>query len=158
MAYSLNRVQLIGAIGRDPEIRTLNNGTKMARLSMATSEKWRDKTSGEMRERVEWHSIVIWSPMLAEMVERHVKKGTKLMIEGSLHTRKWTDQQGQERYSTEIELKGFMGQIWLHDTGSGKTGAPARGRARTAPAGDSGFDSVGSFDPATGEIDSDIPF
>lgn len=115
MAGSLNKVTLVGNIGKDPEIRFTQSGDKIANLTLATSERWKDKTSGEMQERTEWHRIVIFNTSLADVVEKYVHKGSKLYIEGSLQTRKWTDQQGQERYTTEVVLQRFRGELLLLD-------------------------------------------
>src|SRR6266478_1928253 len=102
MAGSVNKVILIGNLGRDPEIRSTQNGTRIANLSLATSESWRDKNSGERKERTEWHRVVIFDDKLVEVVEKYLKKGAKIYVEGALQTRKWTDQSGAEKYSTEI--------------------------------------------------------
>src|SRR5499427_9747466 len=100
MSGSVNKVILVGNLGRDPEIRTLNSGDRVANLSLATSETWRDRNSGERRERTEWHRVVIFNDRLVEVVEKYLKKGSKIYVEGALQTRKWTDNSGQERYST----------------------------------------------------------
>ena len=110
---SLNKVMLIGNVGKDPEIRTMNSGGKVANISIATSEKWTDKHTGEKREKTEWHRIVIFNEGLVTLVEKYVRKGNKIYIEGSIETRKWQDQSGQDRYSTEIVLKAFNGKIVL---------------------------------------------
>ena len=114
MAGSLNRVMLIGNLGRDPEVRTMQNGTKVANLSLATSESWKDKSTGERKERSEWHRVVIFGP-LAETAEKYLKKGSKVYLEGSLQTRKWTDKDGTEKYSTEVVLQGFNSELVLLD-------------------------------------------
>lgn len=113
MAGSLNQATLIGYAGKDPEIRNLQNGSRVASLSIVTSESWTDKQTGEKREKTEWHRIVIWNDKLIEIVEKYVRKGSRLYVEGTIQTRKWTDQSGQERYSTEIVLQGFNGRILL---------------------------------------------
>ncbi len=119
MAGSLNRVTLIGNVGQDPEIRNLNSGSSVANLSLATSETWRDK-DGEKQERTEWHRIVVWNDGLIGVIEKFVKKGSKIMIEGQLQTRKWQDQDGNDRYSTEVVLTGFDGKLLLlGDSGGG---------------------------------------
>ncbi|MHA1113782.1 MAG: single-stranded DNA-binding protein, partial [Alphaproteobacteria bacterium] len=110
MAGSINKVILIGNLGRDPEIRSLNDGNKVANLSLATSESWKDKASGERRERTEWHRVVIFNERLIDVAERFLRKGSKIYIEGQIQTRKWTDQQGQERSTTEIVLQRFRGE------------------------------------------------
>ena len=107
---SINKVILVGNIGRDPEIRTLNNGDQVANLSVATSERWKDKQSGDWNEKTEWHKVVIFNPHLAKFAEK-LSKGSKVYLEGSLQTRKWTDKDGAERYSTEIVLQKFRGEL-----------------------------------------------
>jgi single-strand DNA-binding protein len=123
MAGSINKVILVGNLGRDPEIRSTNDGTRIANLALATSETWRDRNSGERKERTEWHRVVIFNERLVEVVEKYVKKGSKLYIEGALQTRKWTDNQGQERYSTEIVLQRFRGELTMLDGARGAGGA-----------------------------------
>ena len=122
MAGSVNKVILVGNLGRDPEIRTTQDGTKVANLSLATSETWRDKNSGERKERTEWHRVVIFNDRLVDVVEKYVRKGSKLYIEGALQTRKWTDKEGQERYSTEVVLQRFRGELTMLDGGRGGGG------------------------------------
>jgi single-strand DNA-binding protein len=125
MAGYLNKVQLIGNLGRDPEIRTLQSGGKVANLSIATSESWTDKRSGERREQTEWHRIVIFTEVLANIVETHLHKGSKVYVEGSLKTHKWTDQGNAERFSTEIVLQPFNGKlIMLDGPNSRETNSP----------------------------------
>lgn len=114
MSGSLNRVMLIGNCGKDPEIRTMQNGGKVANVSIATSESWKDKSTGEKKEKTEWHRVVIFGP-LADIVERYVTKGSKLYLSGSLQTRKWTDKDGAEKYGTEIVLQGFGSELLLLD-------------------------------------------
>jgi single-strand DNA-binding protein len=111
MGMFVNRVELIGNLGRDPEIRTLTSGKTIATLSVATSESWKDQQSGEWRDRTEWHRVVIFNEGLAKVAEKHLEKGMKLRIEGKLRTRKWEDQNGQDRYSTEIHVENFDGSI-----------------------------------------------
>ncbi|MGC2854109.1 single-stranded DNA-binding protein [Novispirillum sp. DQ9] len=122
MAGSVNKVILIGNLGRDPEVRTTQNGQKICNLNIATSETWKDRQSGERRERTEWHRVVIFSPPLADIAERYLRKGSKVYIEGQLQTRKWTDQNGAERYSTEVVLQPFKGELTLLDGRSGGGG------------------------------------
>lgn len=112
---SLNKVQLIGNLGRDPEVRTMQDGTKVVQLSIATSESWRDKASGERKEKTEWHRTVIFDEKLAEVAEKYLRKGSKVYIEGQLQTRKWVDQNGQERSTTEIVLKRYRGEMTILD-------------------------------------------
>jgi len=116
MAGSLNQVQLIGNVGKDPEIRTSQSGKKIANLTIATSETWNDRASGERKERTEWHRVAIMNDALSGVVERYVKKGSKLFVSGQLQTRKWTDQNGQDRYSTEVILSGFDSKLVMLDS------------------------------------------
>lgn len=123
MAGSVNKVILIGNLGRDPEIRRTQDGRPIANLRVATTESWRDKTTGEKREKTEWHSVVIFSEPLCRVAEQYLKKGAKVYIEGALQTRKWQDQSGAERYSTEVVLQGFNGQLTMLDGRAGGMGA-----------------------------------
>lgn len=156
MAGSVNKVILVGNLGRDPEVKTFNNGSRVCNLSVATSETWRDKATGERKERTEWHRVAIFNERLVEVAEKYLKKGAKLYLEGQLETRKWTDQEGKERYSTEVTLRQFRGELTMLDTrGSG-----------TAPE-DENQDvdygaAAGKTDPARGGrkdvLDDSIPF
>ena len=119
MAGSVNKVILVGNVGNDPEIRTFGNGGKVANLSIATSESWRDKSSGERKEKTEWHRVAIFSDGLVGVVERYVKKGSKLYIEGKLQTRKWQDRDGNDKYTTEVVIQGFGGTLTLLDSRNG---------------------------------------
>lgn len=110
---SINRVTVMGNVGKDPEIRSTSGGTRIATLSVATSEIWKDKNSGERKERTEWHRVTVWPDHTVGLIERYVRKGDMILIEGSLETRKWTDQQGQDRYSTEIVVRPFSGGVTL---------------------------------------------
>ena len=135
MAGSVNKVILIGNLGRDPEIRTLQNGNKVANLTLATSESWKDKTTGERKEKSEWHKIVIFGS-LAEIAERYLKKGSKAYVSGSLQTRKWTDQSGVEKYTTEVVLQPFAGELIMLD-GKPERDEPVADKGRaTAPVAD----------------------
>jgi len=129
MAGSVNKVILVGNLGADPEIRRTQDGRPIANLRVATSETWRDKATGERKERTEWHRVVIFSEGLAKVAEQYLKKGAKVYIEGQLQTRKWQDQQGQDRYSTEVVLQGFSAQLTMLDRagGGGDYGADDRG-------------------------------
>ena len=118
MAGSVNKVILIGNLGIDPEIKTFQNGGRVATLSLATSESWKDRDSGEKREKTEWHRVVIFNERIIDIVEKFVKKGSKLYLEGKLETRKWQDQNGQDKYTTEIVLKNFRGELTLLDNSS----------------------------------------
>jgi single-strand DNA-binding protein len=113
MAGSVNKVILVGNLGRDPEIRTMQDGGKIVQLSIATSESWRDRNSGERRERTEWHRVVIFNENLAKVAEQYLRKGSSVYVEGQLQTRKWTDQQGQERYTTEVVLQRYRGELTM---------------------------------------------
>lgn len=115
MAHSLNKVVLIGNVGRDPEIRQTNDGKEIATFSLATSETWKDKATGEKKEKTEWHRIVIFNDGLVNVVKSYIKKGSKLYIEGALQTRKWMDSSNQERYTTEVVLQGFSSQLIMLD-------------------------------------------
>ena len=119
MAGSVNKVILVGNLGRDPEVRRLNSGESVVNLNLATSETWRDKASGERKERTEWHRVVIFNENLAKIAEQYLKKGSKVYIEGQLQTRKWQDQSGQEKYTTEVVLQRFRGELTLLDGRSG---------------------------------------
>ncbi len=145
MAGSVNKVILIGNVGKDPEIRRTQDGRPIANLSIATSESWRDKSSGERKEKTEWHRVVVFSEPLCKVIESYVKKGAKLYIEGALQTRKWTDQAGVEKYSTEVVLQGFNSVLTMLD---GRAGAGAgAGMQEDSQAGygapDSGYGSSG---------------
>ena len=158
MAGSVNKVILVGNLGRDPEVRSTQDGLKIVNLSLATSESWRDKNSGERREKTEWHRVVIFNEKLGEVAEKFLKKGSKIYVEGALQTRKWTDQCGQERYSTEVVLQRFRGELTMLD---GKGGGPGGGGA-----GGGGDMGEGFSEPASGgrsgggggDLDDDIPF
>jgi|TARA_R110000751_G_C13481922_1_gene447950 single-strand DNA-binding protein len=127
MSGSVNKVTLIGNLGRDPEIKTMKSGDQVANLSIATSEKWRDKDSGDMREKTEWHRVVIFNEKLAEVAEKYLRKGSSVYLEGQLQTRKWTDQQGQEKYTTEIVLQRYRGELtMLGGKGDGAAESPDR--------------------------------
>lgn len=150
MSGSVNRVILIGNLGNEPEVRNLPSGGKVVNLSIATSESWRDKNSGERKERTEWHRVAIFSEGLAKVAEAYLHKGSKVYIEGSLQTRKWTDQAGVEKYSTEIVLQGFNSALTMLDGRDG--GAPLERPAAPsrAPASAPAFESGG--------FDDDVPF
>lgn len=123
---SVNKVILLGAVGRDPEVRRMTSGDPVVSLSLATSESWKDKSSGERKEKSEWHRVVIFNKNLAEVAEKYVRKGAKVYLEGSLQTRKWTDKDGAEKYSTEVVLQNFNGTLVLLDKPQGGA-APSRG-------------------------------
>ena len=164
MAGSVNKVILIGNLGRDPEVRTFQNGGKVCNLRIATSDRWRDKQSGENRERTEWHSVAIFSEPLARIAEQYLRKGSKVYIEGQLETRKWQDQSGQDRYSTEVVLRPYRGELTLLD-GRGEGGGGGMGGGYDDPgygeSGDRGGDRGGSRGGSRGfasDMDDEIPF
>jgi single-strand DNA-binding protein len=183
MAGSLNKVMLIGNLGADPEIRSFNNGGKVANLRIATSEQWKDKATGERKEKTEWHTVAIFSEGLVSVVERYLKKGSKVFVEGKLQTRKWQDQNGQDRYSTEIVIQGMGGTLTMLDGaagGGGGMGGGGGGGGRAgggyggggggsawdqgggAPSGGGGSSSGGFGGGGSGggydDLDDDIPF
>jgi single-strand DNA-binding protein len=167
MAGSVNKVILIGNLGADPEIRRTNDGRPIANLRVATSESWRDKNSGERRERTEWHRVVIFNEGLCKIAEQYLKKGSKVYLEGQIQTRKWEDQSGQERYSTEVVLQGFNSQLTMLDTrAGGGEGAGDRsgnfGRSSPmeggSPSGGSGGGRSGGGGSLAEELDDEIPF
>ncbi len=157
MAGSLNKVMLIGHLGADPDVRSFQNGGKVANLRLATSETWKDRQTGERKERTEWHSVAIHGEGLAGIVQRYLRKGSKVYIEGQLQTRKWQDQQGNDRYTTEIVLRPYAGTLLLLDRNKGEDdGWPGTGGGAGAGAGAGGQSSGGSaFDD---DLDDEIPF
>ncbi|MEM8824789.1 MAG: single-stranded DNA-binding protein [Pseudomonadota bacterium] len=162
MAGSVNKVILIGNLGRDPEVRTFNNGGKVCNLRIATSETWRDKNSGERKERTEWHSVAIFSEPLARVAEQYLRKGSKVYIEGQLETRKWQDQSGQDRYSTEVVLRPYRSELTMLDgrgEGGGGGGYDDRGSSGGGYGGgpSSGGSSQGGFG-GSADLDDEIPF
>jgi single-strand DNA-binding protein len=163
MAGSVNKVILVGNLGRDPEIRSFQNGGRVANLSLATSENWKDRTTGERKEKTEWHRVAIFNDRLVDVVEKYVKKGSKLYIEGQLETRKWTDQQGQERYTTEVVLRQFRGELTMLDGRGGGAGAGggddfAEEEPAPAYAGASAGPAPARGKRGGGPLDDDIPF
>ncbi len=138
MAGSVNKVILVGNLGRDPESRSFQNGGKVVNLRIATSEQWKDKNSGERRDKTEWHSVAIFNDALAGIAERYLRKGSKVYLEGALQTRKWTDQKGEERYSTEVVLQGFNAVMVLLDKPEGGAGGGGGSSGGGAWAGDDG--------------------
>lgn len=164
MAGSINKVTLVGNLGRDPEIRSMQDGGKIVQLSIATSESWKDRNSGERREKTEWHRVVIFNENLGRTAEQYLKKGSTVYIEGQLQTRKWTDQQGQEKYTTEVVLQRYRGELTMlggridagssagnsdmdYDTAAG-SGLQNEGSSNNASGGFSGID----------DLDDEIPF
>lgn len=153
MSGSVNKVILIGNLGQDPEVRSFQNGGKVVNLRIATSESWKDKQTGERKERIEWHSIAIFNEPLAKIAEQYLRKGAKVYLEGQLETRKWQDQSGTDRYTTEIVLRGFGGSLTLLD---GKPSDDEPRRERRAPE-QNGYGSRKMADEM-GDLDSEIPF
>jgi single-strand DNA-binding protein len=162
MAGSINKVILVGNLGKDPEIRRTQDGRPIANLRVATSETWRDKTSGEKRERTEWHSVVIFSEGLCRVVEQYLRKGSKVYLEGQLQTRKWQGQDGQDRYSTEVVLQNFNGTLVLLDrpaTGAGTGGGMQEDDYSSYASGGSGDTNSRATKPVFDKkIDDEIPF
>ena len=177
MAGSVNKVILIGNLGRDPEVRTFQNGGKVCNLRIATSENWRDKATGERRDRTEWHSVAIFNENLAKIAEQYLRKGSKVYVEGQLETRKWQDQSGQERYTTEIVLRPFRGELTLldgrdggggggqgggYDEGAGGGGygggSGGYGGGSGGFGGGAGSGGSGGGGGGRGDLDDDIPF
>ncbi len=177
MAGSVNKVILVGNLGRDPEVRRMGSGDPVVNLRIATSESWRDKQSGERREKTEWHSVVIFNEQIGKIAEQYLKKGSKVYVEGQLQTRKWTDQQGVEKYTTEIVLQRFRGELTILDSrgggGGGESGddegrgggdfgrsSPMENRPARAGSGSGGGSSGGSGGGGSryDDLDDDIPF
>jgi single-strand DNA-binding protein len=170
MAGSVNKVILVGNVGRDPEIRSTQDGTKIANLSIATSETWRDRNSGERKEKTEWHRVVVFNDRLVDVIEKYVKKGAKLYIEGALQTRKWTDNTGTEKYSTEVVLQKFRGELTMLDGarqgGSGSSAGPEDdmgggdygGGGAPRGSGFGGASGGGQKRPPIQDLDDEIPF
>ena len=154
MAGSVNKVILVGNLGRDPEVRSFQNGGKVVNLRIATSERWRDRNTGENKERTEWHSVAIFNENLARIAEQYLRKGSKVYLEGQLETRKWQDQSGQDRYTTEVVLRQFRGELTLLDGRGEGGGAGAGGGDYDQDRGMSGGGGRGA--PST--IDDEIPF
>ncbi len=167
MAGSVNKVILVGNLGADPEIRRTQDGRPIANLSIATSESWRDKNTGERREKTEWHRVVVFNEGLCKVIENYVKKGSKVYLEGQLQTRKWQDQNGQDRYSTEVVLQGFNGNLTMLDgRGDNQGGGASSGGGYSSGGGfdqssqSGGGNQGGGFGggPSSGDIDDEIPF
>ncbi|HUL04766.1 MAG TPA: single-stranded DNA-binding protein [Candidatus Acidoferrum sp.] len=160
MAGSVNKVILVGNLGRDPEIRSTQDGTRVANLSLATSESWRDKNTGERREKTEWHRVVVFNERIVEVAEKYLHKGSKIYVEGQLQTRKWTDQSGQEKYTTEVVLQRFRGELTMLDArgaggDAGSYAAPSHEEPpHSSPSGGGGRGGP----PSGGDLDDEIPF
>lgn len=155
MAGSVNKVILVGNLGRDPEVRSLNDGSQVVQLSVATSDTWKDKATGERRERTEWHRVVIFNENLGRVAQNYLRKGSKVYLEGQLQTRKWTDQSGQDRYTTEIVLGRFRGELVLLDSRSERDAMGGGPAPMAAPA--SGGQG-GGLAPIADDLDDEIPF
>jgi single-strand DNA-binding protein len=166
MAGSVNKVILVGNLGRDPEIRTTQSGMKVANLRVATSERWKDRNSGEMQERTEWHSVAIFNEHLVGVAERFLHKGSKVYLEGQLQTRKWTDQQGQDKYTTEVVMNRFRGELQMLDSrgdsgGGGSYGGGGGGSSSGGSGGGNdggGGSSFGGGSSSGDDLDDEIPF
>jgi single-strand DNA-binding protein len=167
MAGSVNKVILVGNLGADPEVRRLPSGDPVINMRIATSESWRDKNSGERKEKTEWHNVVIFNENLAKVAEQYLKKGAKVYIEGQLQTRQWEDQSGQKRYSTEVVLQRFRGELQMLDSRGGGAGAGAGASAEYGDRNGRGaeFGSTGPMErngrankPLSEEMDDEIPF
>ena len=165
MAGSINKVTLVGNLGRDPEVRATQDGSKIVNLSLATSERWKDRNTGEQRERTEWHRVVIFNENLGRIAEQYLRKGSTCYIEGQLQTRKWTDQQGAEKYTTEVVLQRFRGELTLlggrGDSAMGDGSFRSDSNSDTPQSADSARSSGGSTPPPmrdSSDIDDDIPF
>ena len=168
MAGSVNKVILIGNLGRDPEVRSFQNGGKVCNLRIATSETWKDRNTGERREKTEWHSVAIFQEGLVRIAEQYLRKGSKVYIEGQLQTRKWQDQSGQDRYSTEVVVQGFNGNLTMLDGrdgpgGGGGDGGSYGGGSSGGDYGGGGYDSGGRSGGGGGggssrDLDDEIPF
>jgi single-strand DNA-binding protein len=170
MAGSVNKVILVGNLGRDPELRSTQDGQRIAHFTLATSENWRDRATGERKERTEWHRVVIFNERLAEIAEKYLRKGSKVYVEGQLQTRKWADQQGQERYTTEVVLTRFRGELTMLDGAPGARGGAMEGgydegyseppRAAAPTDGQMGSGQMGSgrARSTANDLDDEIPF
>jgi single-strand DNA-binding protein len=168
MAGSVNKVILIGNLGKDPEVRTTQDGLKIVNFTLATSDTWNDKASGERKERTEWHRVAIFNERLADVAEKYLRKGTKVYVEGALQTRKWTDQTGQEKFTTEVVLQRFRGELTMldgrRDGAEGGMGGDSGGYRERAPAkaamGAGTRGGGGSWDAPKGgsDLDDEIPF
>lgn len=166
MAGSVNKVILVGNLGRDPEVRFAQDGTKIVNMSLATSESWKDKSTGERREKTEWHRVVVFNDRLADVAEKYLRKGSKVYIEGALQTRKWTDQSGVEKYSTEVVLQRYRGELTMLDSrneGGGYGGGDGGyGGGESGPdyggGSSSGGSSNGGGSAPGGDLDDEIPF
>jgi len=158
MAGSVNKVILIGNLGRDPEVRAFQNGGRVASFSIATSDTWKDKATGERKERTEWHRISVMNDNLVTVCERYLKKGAKVYIEGQLETRKWTDKDGQEKYTTEVVLRPYRGELTMLDGKGSAGGSSSFGGGSDVPAMDNGSGFGGGASSSAPDLDDEIPF
>lgn len=162
MAGSVNKVILIGNLGQDPEVKTFGNGGQVCNLSIATSESWKDKNTGERKDKTEWHRVVIFNENLIKVAQNYLKKGSKIYIEGSLQTRKWTDQSGQDKYSTEVVLQRYRGELTMLDSrsegGGGYGGGQGGGNYNQDTNQGGGAPSGGAPSGGVGDLDDEIPF
>ena len=158
MAGSVNKVILVGNLGRDPEVRSFQNGGKVCNLRIATSENWKDRNTGERRERTEWHSVAIFSEGLVRVAEQYLRKGSKVYLEGKLQTRKWQDQSGQDRYSTEVVLQGFDATLVMLDGRDNQGGGGGYGGDDRGYSGGSSSGGYGGGSSAPSDMDDEIPF
>ena len=171
MAGSVNKVILVGNVGRDPEVRNTQDGSKIVQFSLATSETWNDRASGERKERTEWHRVVVFNDRIGDVVEKYVRKGSKVYVEGAIQTRKWTDQSGQEKFTTEVVIGKFRGELTLLDSrgggegsgggygGEGGGGQRSAPPARQAPlSGNKGGGPSWDAPKGGGDLDDEIPF
>lgn len=159
MAGSVNKVILVGNLGRDPEVRHAPDGGRIVNLSIATSESWKDKMSGERKDKTEWHRVVIFNDKLGEIAEKYLQKGSKVFLEGQLQTRKWTDQSGQEKYTTEVVLSRYRGEMTLLDNKGGSGDFDDTGMGDFSGGGSLGSSKpVGSSPSLAQELDDEIPF
>ena len=159
MAGSVNKVILVGNVGKDPEVRSGQDGSKIVNFSLATSETWNDRASGERKERTEWHRVVVFNDRIGDVVEKYVRKGSKVYVEGSLQTRKWTDQSGAEKYTTEVVIQRFRGELTLLDSRGGGGYAPReRSSAPAQRSGGGGARPSWDAPKGGGDLDDEIPF
>ena len=162
MAGSVNKVILVGNLGRDPEVRFAQSGSKIVNMSVATSESWKDKQTGERKEKTEWHRVVIFNERLADVAEKYLKKGSKVYLEGALQTRKWTDKEGAEKYTTEVVIDRFRGELTMLDTkgggGGGMGDEPPPAESPSEGRGSQGGGAKGGGKKGGGDLDDEIPF
>jgi len=158
MAGSVNKVILVGNLGRDPEVRFAQSGSKIVNMSVATSESWKDKQTGERKEKTEWHRVVIFNERIADVAEKYLKKGSKVYLEGSLQTRKWQDKDGNEKYTTEVVIDRFRGELTMLDTKGGGAGGGMGDEPPPADEPSSGRSAPAKGGKKGGDLDDEIPF